>query len=131
MEREDYKTRQRDAVLALFASQPQRSMTANEAYLELLYTNQPVGRTTVYRTVTLLSRQGRLISIKDGPAPIRYQHREYKQKHISVRCNVCGMIADLTCEAVNHFEEHLRDDHGFILQEDKCLLPGLCKACQQ
>lgn len=130
MEPRSYKTRQREAILACFASQPNASLTAAEVHQALLAQGQDIGRTTVYRTVSLLLKAGQLVAVQEGPAPLRYQHRGQKQQHISVRCQNCGSIADLTCDAVNHFETHLKEDHGFILQEEKCLLPGLCRDCQ-
>lgn len=129
--RRDYRTRQRDTVLSCFTSQPRRSMTAQDVIDFLEQAGQPVGRTTVYRTIALLSEKGQLVAIKDahGAGPARYQHRG-QTRHISVRCSGCGLIAALTCSAVEEFERHLSLDHGFSLQEEECLLPGLCSACK-
>lgn len=129
--RKDYRTRQRDIVLNCFIDQPRRSMTAQEVIEHLERIGQPVGRTTVYRTIALLNEKGRLVAVKDthGTGPARYQHRE-QTRHISVRCSGCGLIAALTCGAVEAFERHLFLDHGFSLQEEECLLPGLCETCK-
>lgn len=129
--RKDYRTRQRDTVLNCFISQPRRSMTAQDVIEHLAQAGQPVGRTTVYRTIALLNEKGLLVTIKDahGTGPARYQHRG-QTRHISVRCSGCGLIAALTCSAVEAFERHLSLDHGFSLQEEECLLPGLCSACK-
>lgn len=128
--RKDYRTRQRDTVLNCFLSQPRRSMTAQEVLEHLERGGQAVGRTTVYRTIALLAEKGQLVTVKDahGAGPARYQHRG-QTRHISVRCSGCGLIAALTCGAVEEFERHLFKDHGFSLQEEECLLPGLCSAC--
>lgn len=126
----DYQTRQREAILRCFESQPRRGMTAAEVAQHLQEKGQAVGRTTIYRTIARLLEQGLLISLNEGSAsPLRYQHRG-QTRHISVRCSGCGLIAALTCSAVSDFERHLARDHGFRLQEEECLLPGLCAACQ-
>ncbi|NLW20459.1 MAG: transcriptional repressor [Clostridiales bacterium] len=129
--RKTYRTRQRDIVLSCFANQPRRGMTAQEAYEQLLKQGQDIGRATVYRSIALLVAQGQLVALQEahGAGPARYQHRG-NSRHISVRCSGCGLIAALTCGAVDAFERHLYQDHGFRLQEDECLLPGLCSQCQ-
>ena len=133
-ERKDYRTRQRDAVLGCFASHPREGLTAQEVYLRLSGSGTPIGRTTVYRTVALLCAQGALIALKDPrgrvSSPVRYQHWGDGHRHISVRCTGCGLIAALECSAVNAFEQHLLTDHGFLLTEAECLLPGLCSDCR-
>lgn len=134
-ERKPYSTRQRNAVLACFESQPQRVMTAQEVYEQLKEQGFGVGRTTVYRTVAKLCEEGALMAPADlhapAKAPTRYQHRGDSRQHISVRCSMCGLVAALHCDAVNEFERHLFQDHGFLLQEAECLLPGLCGSCRK
>lgn len=133
-ERKPYRTRQRNAVLACFENQPQKLMTAQEVYGQLKAQGLAIGRTTVYRAVAKLCEEGALMAPADlhtpASSPTRYQHRGEKQKHISVRCSQCGLVAALHCEAVNEFEKHLFIDHGFLLQEAECLLPGLCGDCR-
>lgn len=126
-----YKTRQRDTVLSCFMSQPQKGLTALEAYEQLLSQGEAIGRATVYRSIALLVESGQLVALTEahGTGPARYQHRG-NTRHISVRCSQCGLIAALTCGAVDAFERHLFKDHGFRLQEAECLLPGLCSRCQ-
>ena len=129
-DRKDYKTRQRELVLRCFADQPRRSLSAQKVCQCLAQGGHTVGRTTVYRTIARLAQTGLITAIPEGlgTGPARYQHRG-QQRHISVRCTGCGTIAELTCRAVTDFEDHLYSDHGFSLQEEECLLPGLCSTC--
>lgn len=131
-QRKDYSTRQRDAVLACFASQPRRAMTAQTVYEQLRNEGVSIGRTTVFRTIAKLCESGQLIVPADlrsaSGSPRTYQHAG-QSRHISLRCSGCGQIAALTCEAVKRFEQHLFADHGFLLQEAECLLSGLCGKC--
>lgn len=129
-QRKDYKTRQKDAVLHCFETQPRRAMSAQEVFEQLNEQDPPIGRTTVYRAVSRLAEQGLLVSLSEGQGPTKYQHRGSKARNISVRCSGCGLIAELTCAAVDEFEQHLFLDHGFRLQEDECLLPGTCGNCR-
>ena len=131
-ERGDYRTRQREAVLGIFLSRPGQAMTAGEVRQALYGQGLRIGRTTVYRCIRLLYERGRLVCIKGGLSaqPASYLHRPRDEHRISVRCSGCGMIAPLSCDAVLEFEEHLHLDHGFTLNEQDCLLPGLCSACQ-
>ena len=105
-ERKDYRTRQRENVLARFLAEPGRHMTAAEVHQELTKAGKKAGRTTVYRSIALLHEKGVLISFKDQhqAAPLRYQLRGKGERHIIVRCSGCGMMATLACEAVEAFE---------------------------
>lgn len=133
-ERKDYSTRQRHAVLACFAEQPQEGLTAQQVYQLLKQQGVRIGRTTVYRAIAFLCESGALIQLSDlhtvTDAPKRYQHKGPDTGHISVRCSQCGLIAPLKCEAVSAFEQHVSQDHGFTLLEEECMLPGLCADCQ-
>lgn len=131
-QRKEYRTRQRDAVMTCFQAAPGRGLTAEEVRAELAAAGLAVGRTTVYRTLSLLVERGWLSAFKDASplSPMRYQHRGLSSRHISVRCSGCGMIAALDCEAVTAFEKHLSLEHGFTLKEEDCLLPGFCSGCR-
>lgn len=133
MDRKEYSTRQRNAVLDCFLRQPQSGLTAQEVYQQLRQDGVAIGRTTVYRAINHLCEQGVLIQLPElysgTDAPKRYQHRGQDTGYISVRCTGCGMIAALKCEAVSAFERHVKEDHGFRLLEEECLLPGLCQDC--
>ncbi len=131
--RKTYNTWQRNAVMACFSNQPQRSMTAQQVCEQLANEGSTIGRTTIYRTIARLVEEGLLFRVNESsPATTaRYQHRGQFPRNISVRCNQCGFIAALTCEAVSQFEEHLYVDHGFMLMENECILPGLCSTCRQ
>ncbi len=130
--RKTYNTKQRNAVLAFFKSLPQQSMTAQEAREQLATRGQAIGRTTIYRVIARLLEEGLLFKVNENSpeTTARYQYRGLFPRNISVRCNHCGLIAALTCEAVDAFEEHLYHDHGFRLLENECILPGLCSACR-
>ena len=131
-QRKDYTTRQRDAVLDCFASQPQRGMTAQTVYELLRSEGVTIGRTTVFRTIARLCKSGRLIVLSDlrsaSGSPRAYQHAA-QSSHISIRCSGCGQMAALTCESMKQFEQHLFADHGFLLQQEECILNGLCGKC--
>lgn len=133
MERKEYATRQRDAVLACFEQHPKKGLTAQEVYQLLKQQGVAIGRTTVYRAIAHLCESGSLVQLSDlhtvTETSKRYQHKGKDTGHISVRCAHCGLIAPLQCEAVNAFEQHVQEDHGFSLLEEECMLPGLCADC--
>ena len=132
-ERKMYNTRQRSLVLACFSNQPQRSMAAQEVCAQLSQNGETIGRTTIYRTIAKLLEEGLLFRVNEASptSSARYQFRGKYPRSISVRCSNCGLVAALTCEAVGAFEQHLSHDHGFTLQGEECILPGLCSSCQK
>ena len=108
-------------------------MTAQEVRSELNQKGEAIGRTTIYRTIAKLLEEGLLFRVNElsPAATARYQHRGQYPRNISIRCSSCGLIAALTCEAVNSFERHLSQDHGFTLLGEECILPGLCSGCRK
>lgn len=128
-ERKTYQTKQRNAVLALFQQQEDCCFTVEEAYLQLAAKGLAVGKTTVYRAITRLCREGVLRRYVDQGQVARFQYHVCAGNHLHVRCVDCGYLAHLTCQEVNAFCSHIAGHHGFQLEENQTVLYGHCARC--
>ncbi len=131
MQRGTYQTRQQEAVSALFQRCAQECLTADEAYRRLLDEGMDVGKTTVYRAITKLCDSGvlRRYAPQSSSQAAQYQYNPCQESHLHIRCSRCGAMEHLHCGDVEAFAAHIRAHHGFVLDEGRTLLCGLCQSC--
>jgi Fur family ferric uptake transcriptional regulator len=131
MQRGSYQTRQQEAVTELFEQMQAQCLTAEEAYRLLLEKGMDVGKTTVYRAITKLCEQGilRRYAPQSSSEAARYQYNHCRESHLHIRCASCGAMEHLHCDDVEAFAAHIRAHHGFVLDEGRTMLCGLCEAC--
>lgn len=122
-------TRQRGDVLralreaAGFAS-------ARELHRALTAGGAAVGLTTVYRTLRMLERDGRvdIVRVKAGERLYRSRpadgHRHY------LVCRRCGLSLAVAAEAVERWAEGVAADTGFSAVEHTVELSGICGPCE-
>lgn len=90
-----------------------------------------VGRTTLYRQLDKLGKQGQLRATT-GPGGTRYQYVEDPvacAAHMHCRCCRCGQIFHLDCSMLHQLSSHLLSDHAFVLDPIETVLQGTCEAC--
>lgn len=133
MQRGSYQTRQQEAVTGLFEHRQAQCLTADEAYRLLVESGMDVGKTTVYRAITKLCDQGilRRYAPQSSSDAARYQYNPCRESHLHIRCSSCGAMEHLHCGDVEAFAAHIRAHHGFVLDEGRTMLCGLCESCAQ
>lgn len=133
MQRGSYQTRQQEAVTGLFENRQAQCLTADEAYRLLVESGMDVGKTTVYRAITKLCDQGilRRYAPQSSSDAARYQYNPCRESHLHIRCSSCGAMEHLHCGDVEAFAAHIRAHHGFVLDEGRTMLCGLCESCAQ
>ncbi len=133
MQRGNYQTKQQEAVATLFESCAHLCLTADEAHRHLLEQGLDVGKTTVYRAITKLCDAGilRRYAPQSSSGAAQYQYNPCRESHLHIRCAACGAMEHLHCDEVEAFTAHIRAHHGFVLDEGRTLLYGLCQQCAQ
>ena len=121
-----YNTKQRNDVIAFFASSPDRSFTVEEASANL----STVPRSTVYRLITRLSEEGilRKTGSEGRKAVYQYQGKECAY-HMHIRCRECGRTEHLDAEATRKIEEIISVSSSFVAL-DTTVIEGLCNECR-
>jgi Fur family ferric uptake transcriptional regulator len=133
----NYSTKQRSAVLEYLKTMKDRHVTAAGIAAHFAENNagETVGRTTVYRQLERLEREG-LIRKYTGDANIAcYQFtggdEEPASAHYHLKCENCGGLFHLRCRTLECIAEHILREHDFRVDSRKTVYYGICGACAQ
>ena len=129
----NYNTRQREAILNYILSLKDTHVTAAQIAEHFECENVPIGRTTIYRHLDKLVGDGLLRRyITDGISGACYQHVDSDENcrvHMHLKCEDCGKLQHLDCDALNDIERHFLDKHAFTINAMKTVLYGKCGNC--
>lgn len=119
-------TRQRTTVLKALHDRPE-SVTAQELHAELRATGEPVGLTTVYRTLSALAEAGFLDAFhRDGEQAFR---RCSEDHHHHLICQTCHRVEELAAEEVERWVDGVASRRGFRVTGHRADVFGVCAAC--
>jgi len=130
---DNYKTKQREAVLGYIMSLNGSHVTAAQIARYFENKDAYIGRTTIYRHLDRLTESGRLRRyVTDGVSGACYQYagdEKSNDSSLHLKCESCGGLSHLSCEALNALERHVSDEHAFRINSTKTVLYGMCGAC--
>lgn len=99
--------------------------------IEKFFVKGKVNKTTIYRELSFLVREGIAREVKISQQKVYYELAHLPHHHHLV-CNECGNISELDCKdlevPVKDFEAKL-SKRGFAVQEHNLEFFGLCKDC--
>ncbi|MCL2124752.1 MAG: transcriptional repressor [Oscillospiraceae bacterium] len=131
----NYNTRQRDAILEYITSIKDAHVTAAQIVEYFASENKPIGRTTIYRHLDKLVDDGKLRRyVTDGISGACYQHAadlETCHVHMHLKCEDCGELQHLDCEALDDIRDHFLAKHSFTVNAMKTVLYGKCANCSK
>lgn len=134
MENKGYRTRQREVILEFLKNSNSRHVSIEEVLEHLKAAGEKVGRTTIYRYMEKLTEEGvlRKYFIEEG-AGACYQYVDSAQgchEHFHLKCLKCGKLLHVECDYLNQIGKHIRDYHGFEVDNTKTVFYGICKDCK-
>lgn len=133
MEKADYKTKQKDAILAYIKSLEGNHTTVNAISDVLKEHNQHVGTTTIYRYLAKLVEEGSVKKyILDGVSGACFEYVDSKNacnSHHHFKCEECGKLIHFECTALTDLQNHLAKEHQLDLNCKKNILYGRCREC--
>lgn len=119
-------TRQRRTVLAALRDR-RDAVTAQDLHAELRAAREPVGLTTVYRTLTALADAGFLDTFtRDGEQAFRLCSDRH---HHHLVCEVCGTVEELEAEVVEQWVHGVAGRRGFTVTGHRADIFGICSSC--
>ena len=121
-------TRQRAAVRAVFAGL-EGFHSAQEVHSLLRSGGDPVGLSTVYRTVQSLADDGELDSIRTDSGEALYR-RCSRQHHHHLVCRECGRTVEVAGPTVERWADRVADEHGFADVSHTLEIFGTCADCR-
>jgi Fur family ferric uptake transcriptional regulator len=121
-------TPQRFMVLEVLAAHPGH-ITAEQVLTAVQQRYPYVNKTTVYRTLDLLTGLGLASMTHMGGNQYEYELLESPHHHLI--CKVCGEVIELPDSTLNPLRSLIEQEHGFRPYLDHFALFGVCRACQQ
>ncbi|HEX9860118.1 MAG TPA: transcriptional repressor [Nitrospirota bacterium] len=121
-------TKQRDAVAEVFFS-TSGHISAEELYLKVSKTHPGIGLTTVYRTLKLLTEAGLAKERRFGEPQGVYEKNDTDKHHDHLICTRCGKIIEFKEPVIEKMQDDVAKRYGFIVEDHKMELYGLCKSC--
>lgn len=127
-QRGSYNTRQRGLIEACLEGHRERYLTVREIARTLDEAGSHVGSTTLYRNLERMVETGVVLKFTGESGEARYclvPERPCGQ----LVCMDCGCVRLLECHMLGTFAEHVRMDHGFVVEPRRTVLLGHCDAC--
>ena len=119
-------TRQRTTVLEALRGRPD-AITAQDLHGELRAAGEPVGLTTVYRTLSSLADAGLLDAFpRDGEQAFRLCSDDH---HHHLICEACNNVEEITAEEVERWVDAVASRRGFRVTGHRADIFGVCAAC--
>ena len=120
-------TSQRRTLLEVLAGRLDHP-TVDQIYSEVVERLPEVSRTTVYRSLEILTERGLIQRIEHPGSAVRFDPNVLPHHHFL--CTRCGALADLELEAVEGYERlRLVDERAGSADEVTVLVRGTCTAC--
>ena len=124
------RTRQGDAVLnVVLGSDNFRS--AQDIHAELRAAGEPVGLTTVYRHLALLTDVGRLDALQTADGELVYRRCHSESHHHHVVCRRCGRGTEVELPDLERWTETTARDLGYTDVTHTVEIFGLCAVCRE
>ena len=120
-------TRQRVSVLASLRNRPD-AVTAQDLHAELRRAGEPIGLTTVYRTLTALADAGFLdVFPRDGEQSFRLCGDVH---HHHLVCETCNRVEELPADEVEQWVNEAASRSGFQVTAHRADIFGICADCR-
>lgn len=116
-------------ILAVAIEEGKHHLTAEEVYLQLNEAGEEVGLATVYRVLTQFEEAGLVLKhFFDGGQSVFELNLGDNHGHIV--CVGCGRIDEYSHPTGEDEFKNLAAKHGYVLQDYRTVLYGLCQKCQ-
>ena len=101
--------------------------TIDELYAEIRKEHPAISKTTVYRNLRQLAKDGiiKQVSLPDGLE--RYDRSNTQHHHFN--CTKCDCILDVEIENLADINEIIQKKYGFLVDNHNIVFAGTCKEC--
>ena len=127
-----YDTKQRRLVEDFLKENKNMHFSAEDVYYGLINAGGKIGRTTVYRQLDRLSKDGNAKKFFTGDNDAfcyQYIDGEECANHYHLKCTKCGKLFHMQCDFIDRMAEHIYNDHKFTVEKTKIVIYGLCEDC--
>ncbi|MDR0964749.1 MAG: transcriptional repressor [Clostridium sp.] len=129
----NYNTKQGEVILSFLEANQNTELTATGIAKHFETSEVKVGRTTVYRQLEKLIREGSVRKyIVDGMLGACFQfvpESERNQDIYHMKCENCGKVIHVQCGLLENVSQHILDSHHFQINDSKTVFYGKCDTC--
>jgi Fur family ferric uptake transcriptional regulator len=124
-------TQQRRAILAVIET-AKKHLDAAQILRKAQKLDASVNRSTVYRTLNLLKRQGMIdeLDLMHLEGEGHYYERKLGRDHIHMACLRCGKITEFVSDIFDSLKEQLERDCRFRIVVARLEVGGYCANCR-
>ena len=124
------RTAQRDLILDVFL-RTEGHLSGEDLYQLVRKEDPTVGRTTIYRTLRLLTDSGLAREVRFGDGRAHYEHNYKHQHHDHMICSDCGRIIEFYSPELEAIQDAMAAKHKFELTSHLLRMIGVCWQCRQ
>lgn len=130
MDNKKYNTRQKNELLEFFKENKNSCFLAKDI---IKNSSVSLGEATIYRTLSRFVEEGvlkKFISPEGSGAYYQYNEcTDHCDCHFHLKCVKCGTLIHMDCDFMAHMTDHIKDEHGFFVDNSRTTLYGTCKNC--
>jgi Fur family ferric uptake transcriptional regulator len=123
------KTPQREVVLSVLHAMG-RAAAPEEIFTRVSALDASVDRSTIYRTLDLLSEFKMVTVIDSGEKQRLYELSVSESPHLHLVCRSCGKITGVELELLRSFLAYINDELHFKADLANITLQGVCADCK-
>jgi Fur family ferric uptake transcriptional regulator len=125
-------TAQRRAILSVIET-AKKHLDASQILRKAKRLDATVDRSTVYRTLGLLKRQGMIdeLDLMHLKGEGHYYERKLGRDHIHMACLRCGKITEFVSERFDSLKSQLEQECRFRILVARLEVGGYCSACRR
>ena len=124
-------TQQRRAILRVMET-ANKHLDAAQILRKAQKLDASVDRSTVYRTLQLMKRQGLIdeLDLMHLHGEGHYYERKLTRDHIHMACLRCGKIAEFVSDVFDKLKQQVEQDCRFRVLVSRLEIGGYCAACR-
>ncbi|NLY36490.1 MAG: transcriptional repressor [Tissierellia bacterium] len=127
-----YYTRHRKDLLEYLQAHADLDYTVAKLHKAMKEEGYTMGIATLYRQINSLFKEGYLTPIQRDDGAEQFQYLKNPREcfvHYHLKCKVCGRLYHLDCTFMEDLEEHVKKEHGFLIDRSDSMLYGRCSDC--
>jgi Fur family transcriptional regulator, ferric uptake regulator len=125
-------TEQRRAILSVMET-ASKHLDASQILRKAQRLDATIDRSTVYRTLRLLKRQGLIdeLDLMHIHGEGHYYERKLGRDHIDMACLRCGKIAEFVSDMFERLKQQVEKDCRFHVLVSRLEIGGYCASCRK
>ena len=134
MQKTAYKTKQQDLLFSYLREMQGKHFTAEEVRAHFEAKKLTIGIATIYRQLEKLVAEGKIQKYfidEHSAACFEYagENCNTNEQHFHLKCELCGRLIHLECDELEKLGEHVKTEHGFVINPLRTVFYGVCKDC--